>query len=76
MEPCFALIECSRISGSRIGVVGGRAEMRLDAVAHGELAFDLSVDADACETAGIVGCEFLVRFLDRELICCWVDHHN
>src|SRR5712692_1827638 len=31
----------------------GRCE--LDAVAHGEFAFDLSVDADACKTAGIVG---------------------
>jgi hypothetical protein len=42
----------------------------LDAVAYGKLAVVLSVDADAGEAARIVGCEFLVRFLDRELVCC------
>jgi len=52
----------------------GRCE--LDAVAHGELAFDLSVDADACETAGIVGGKLLVRFLDRELVCGRVDRDD
>ena len=52
----------------------GRGE--LDAVAYGELAFDLSVDADACESAGIVGGKFSVRFLDRELVCGWVDRDD
>jgi hypothetical protein len=52
----------------------GRGE--LDAVAYGELAFDLSIDADAGETAGIVGGKFLVRFLDRELVCGWVDRDD
>jgi hypothetical protein len=49
----------------------GRGE--LDTVAYGELAFDLSVDADACEAAGVVGGKFLVWLLDRELVCGWVD---
>lgn len=41
----------------------------LDPVTNGKLALILSVDADAGETAGIVGCEFLVCFLDREPVC-------
>ena len=45
----------------------------LDAVTYGELAFDLSVDADAGKAAGIVGGKFSVRFLDSELVCRWVD---
>ena len=49
---------------------------KLDAVAYGELAFDFLVDADAGETAGIVGGKFLVRFLDRELVCGWVDRDD
>jgi hypothetical protein len=43
----------------------GRGE--LDAVAHGELAFDLPVDADSREAAGIVGGKLFIRFLDQEL---------
>jgi hypothetical protein len=35
--------------------------------------FDLSVDADAGESAGIVGGKFSVCFLDRELVSAWVD---
>jgi len=40
----------------------------LDAVAYGEPAFDLSVDADAREAAGIVGRKFLVRHKRRREI--------
>ncbi len=49
----------------------GRGE--LDTVAYGELAVDLSIDTDACETTGIVGGKFSVRFLDREQVCAWPD---
>src|SRR5208282_3709897 len=52
----------------------GRGE--LNAVAYGQLAFDLSIDADACETAGIVGGKFFVRLLDSELVCGWVDRDD
>jgi len=45
----------------------------LDAVAYGELTFDLLIDADTGESAGIVGGKFLVRFLNRELVYGWVD---
>src|SRR5208282_3493677 len=47
-----------------------------DAVAYRKLAFDLLVDADAAETAGIVGGKFVVRFLDREQVCGWVDRDD
>src|SRR6266478_9894438 len=50
--------------------VGGS---KLDAVAYGKLAFDLLVDADAGEAAGIVGRKLSVRFFDCELVCGWVD---
>ena len=45
----------------------------LNAVAYGELTFDFLIDADAGESAGIIGGKFLVRFLDRELVYAWVD---
>ena len=69
----------NRLDGREVAI--GNAERfvgrsKLDAVAHGELAFDLSVDANACETAGIVGGKLLVRFLDRELVCGWVDRDD
>src|SRR5580692_7070604 len=47
----------------------GRGE--LNAVAYGELAIDFLVDADACESARIIGGKFPVRFLDRELVGGW-----
>ena len=65
-----------RLDGSEVAI--GNAERfvgrgELNAVANGELPFDLPINADACETAGIVGDKFLVRFLDREQVCRWVD---
>ena len=68
-----------RLDGGEVAI--GNAERfvgrgELDAVAYGELAFDLSVDADACEAAGIVGGEFSVRFLDCELVCGRVDRDD
>ena len=48
----------------------------LDAVAYGELTFDFLIDADAGESAGIIGGKFLVRFLDYELVYAWVDCEN
>ena len=45
----------------------------LNAVANGEFPFNLPINADACEAAGIVGDMFLVRFFDREQVCRWVD---
>ena len=51
-------------------------DSKLDAVAHGKIAFDLLVDADAGEAAGIVGGKFVVRFLDREQVCGWVDRDD
>jgi hypothetical protein len=53
--------------------VGGS---KLDVVAYGKLAFDLLVDADAGEAAGIVGRKFVVRFLEREQVCGWVDRDD
>ena len=53
-----ATIGMDRLDGGEVAIgnakrfVGGG---ELDAVAYGELAFDLLVDADACEAAGIVG---------------------
>ena len=49
----------------------GRCE--LDAVAYGEFALDLPVDADAGEAARIVGGRFSVRFFDNEQVCGWID---
>ena len=74
-----AAIGKDRFDGGEVAICNaqrlvGRGE--LDAVADGELAFDLLVDADACETAGIVGGKFSVRFLDRELVCGWVDRDD
>ena len=48
----------------------------LDAVAYGELAFDLSVDPYSGEAAGIVDDKFLVWFFNGEQVCGWVirDH--
>ena len=46
---------------------------KLDAVAYGKRVFDVLVDADAGEAAGRVGRKFVVRFLDREQVCGWVD---
>ena len=34
------------------------------------------VDADAGKAAGIVGRKLSVRFLDRELVCGWVDRDD
>ena len=48
----------------------------MDAVACGELTFDLLIDVDTGESAGIVGGKFLVRFLNRELVYGWVDCDN
>jgi hypothetical protein len=48
----------------------------LDPVAYGELAFDFLIDADAGESAGIIGGELVVRFLNRELVYGWVDCDN
>ena len=45
----------------------------LNAVAYGELTFDFLIDADAGESTGIIGSQFPVRFLDRELVSNWVD---
>jgi hypothetical protein len=42
--------------------------MRKDTVAYGELAFEFSVNVDACEAAGIIGGKFSARPLDRELV--------
>ena len=53
--------------------VGGS---KLDAVAHGKLAVDLLVDADARKAAGIVRRKFSVCFFDRELIWGWVDRYD
>src|ERR1700733_2122693 len=44
----------------------GRGE--LYAIAHGELALDLSVDADAREAPRIVSGKLSVRLFDRELV--------
>ncbi len=52
----------------------GRGE--LDAVTYGEFAFDLLVDADAGEAAGIVGRKFSVRLLDRQLVCARIDRYD
>ena len=48
----------------------------LNAVAYGELALDLLINANACEAAGIVGGKFLISFLDCELVCGWVDRDD
>jgi hypothetical protein len=40
---------------------------RLDAVSYRELSLELLLDADASESAGIVGRKLSVRFFDREL---------
>jgi len=69
-------IRMDRLDGGEVAIGNaerfvGRSE--LDAVAYGQLAFDLPVDADACETAGIVGGKLSVPFLDRELVCGRVD---
>ena len=74
-----AAIRMDRFDDGEVAI--GNAERfvgcgELDAVADGELALDLSVDADAGEAAGIVGGKFLVRFLDGELVCGWVDRDN
>ena len=45
-------------------------------VAYRKLAFALLVDADAGEAAGIVGRKFVVRFLDREQVCGWIDRDD
>ena len=48
----------------------------LDAVAYGELTLDFLIDADAGESAGIIGGKFVLRFLNRELVYAWVDCDN
>src|SRR5437016_9725815 len=45
----------------------------LDAVAYRELTVDFLIDADASESAGIIGSKFMVRFLNRELVSNRVD---
>ena len=57
-EPTIGM---DRLDGGEVAI--GNAERfvgrgELDAVAYGELAFDLLVDADACEAARIVGGKF------------------
>src|SRR5580698_5250124 len=48
----------------------------LNAVAYGELTFDFLIDADTGQSAGIIAGKFLVRFLDHELVCAWIDCDN
>src|SRR5579862_668630 len=74
-----ATIGMDRLDRSHVAICNAERFVwgcELDAVAHGELAFDLLVDADACKAAGIVGRKLSVRFLDREFVCGWVDRGN
>jgi len=73
------IIGMNRLDGPEVAIgnakrfVGG---CELDAVAYGELAVDLLVDADACKASGIVGRKLSVCFFDRELVCGWVDRYD
>src|SRR5579872_6176517 len=51
-------------------------DSKLDAVSYRELAFDLFVDGDAGEAAGIVGRKLSVRPLDRDLVCRGIDRYD
>ena len=75
----YVTIDVDRLDGGHVAIcnaeqfVGGS---KLDAFTYGELSLDLSVDADACKAAGIVGRKLSARFLDREFVCGWVDRDN
>ena len=58
-----ATIGMDRLDDGEIAIGNAERFVRcgeLDAVAYRELAVDFAVDADTCETAGIVGCKFII----------------
>jgi hypothetical protein len=74
VEPCTKpTIGMNGLYGREVATGDAKRFVRsgeLDAVACRELTFDFLIDADSGESAGIVGGKFLVRFLDREQVCC------
>src|ERR1700685_1425638 len=72
-------IGLNRFDGGEVAIGYAKRSVgcgELDAIAYGEFAFDLLVDADSREAPGIVGRKLLVRFLDCEQVFGCVDRDH
>ena len=68
------VLDCAKVAVGHSKFLVGHGE--LEAVAHGNIAIDLSVDRDSFQPLRVIGDPLTVWFLDGQIVLCSVNVHN